>query len=143
MPSPRGNVTASRVRVCTSRFSRCLEAYKLRPSRRAGKPAWHGTDAKGEGAPPMKILYFNDFRLGVLKGDSSVVDVTAIVQDIPHTGPGDLINGLIERFSSYRQKLEQALAQGHGVPLATRPLPPPFPNPTTLPSAALPSLSPP
>jgi hypothetical protein len=51
----------------------------------------------------MKILYFNDFRLGVLKGDNSVVDVTAIVQDIPHTGPGDLINGLIERFSSYRQ----------------------------------------
>ena len=31
----------------------------------------------------MKLLYFNDYKLGVLKGDNSVVDVTAIVQDIP------------------------------------------------------------
>src|SRR5262249_55423090 len=40
----------------------------------------------------MKLLYFNDFRLGVLKGDT-VVDVTSVVQKIPHTGPGDLMNG--------------------------------------------------
>src|SRR3954454_19363374 len=82
--------------------------------------------------PQMKILYFNDFRLGVLKGDNSVVDVTAVVQDIPHTGPGDLINGLIERFSSYRQKLEQAVAQGQGVPLASVRIRPPLPKPTTI-----------
>ena len=68
----------------------------------------------------MKILYFNDFRLGVLKGDNSVVDVTAVVQDIPHVGPGDLMNGLIERFSSYQQKLEQAVARGQGVPCLRR-----------------------
>src|SRR5436309_1943700 len=80
----------------------------------------------------MKILYFNDFRLGVFKGDNSVVDVTAVVQDIPHTGPGDLINGLIERFSSYRQKLEQAVAQGQGVPLASVRIRPPLPKPTTI-----------
>src|SRR5881227_2035635 len=80
----------------------------------------------------MKILYFNDFRLGVLKGDNSVVDVTAVVQDIPHVGPGDLINGLIERFSSYRQKLEQAVAQGQGVPLASVRIRPPLPKPTTI-----------
>src|SRR3954447_20796785 len=80
----------------------------------------------------MKILYFNDFRLGVLKGDNSVVDVTAVVQDIPHVGPGDLMNGLIERFSSYRQKLEQAVAQGQGVPLASVRIRPPLPKPTTI-----------
>src|SRR5438128_3994260 len=80
----------------------------------------------------MKILYFNDFRLGVLKGDNSVVDVTAIVQDIPHVGPGDLMNGLIERFSSYRQKLEQAVVQGQGVPLASVRIRPPLPKPTTI-----------
>ena len=39
----------------------------------------------------MKLVYFNDFRLGVLKGDS-VVDVTSVVQKIPHTGPGDLMS---------------------------------------------------
>jgi len=49
----------------------------------------------------MKLLYFNDFRLGVLKGDN-VVDVTSVVQNIPHTGPGDLMNGLIARFSDRR-----------------------------------------
>ena len=55
----------------------------------------------------MKLLYFNDFRLGVLKGDN-VVDVTAVVEEIPHTGPGDLMNGLIEKFDSYRKKIEDA-----------------------------------
>src|ERR1051326_350455 len=80
----------------------------------------------------MKILYFNDFRLGVLKGDNSVVDVTALVQDIPHVGPGDLINGLIERFSSYRAKLEQAAAQGSGVPLASVRIRPPLPKPANI-----------
>ena len=43
----------------------------------------------------MKLLYFNDFRLGVLK-DDKVVDVMDVVRDIPHTGPHNLINGLIE-----------------------------------------------
>ena len=32
----------------------------------------------------MKILYFDDFKLGVLKGDK-VVDVSAAVKDIPHS----------------------------------------------------------
>jgi 2-keto-4-pentenoate hydratase/2-oxohepta-3-ene-1,7-dioic acid hydratase in catechol pathway len=80
----------------------------------------------------MKLLYFNDFKLGVLKGDNTVVDVTAAVQDIPHTGPGDLINGLIERFSSYRQKLEDAAARGQGVPLASVRIRPPLPKPTNI-----------
>ena len=31
----------------------------------------------------MKLMYFDDFRLGVVKGDA-VVDVTKAVQDIPH-----------------------------------------------------------
>jgi len=54
----------------------------------------------------MKLCYFNDYKLGVLKGDNTVVDVSAVVQDIPHTGPGDLMNGLIERFDQYRPKIE-------------------------------------
>src|SRR6187399_2532729 len=40
----------------------------------------------------MKLVYFDDFKLGVLQGDT-VVDVSAEVNDIPHTGPGDLMNG--------------------------------------------------
>src|SRR5438067_12863222 len=81
---------------------------------------------------PMKILYFDDFKLGVLKGDNTVVDVSAVVSDIPHTGPGDLMNGLIERFDAYRPKIEAAVASGSGVPLATVKIRPPRPKPTTI-----------
>ncbi len=34
----------------------------------------------------MKILFFDDYKLGVLKGDT-VVDVSSVVHDIPHTRP--------------------------------------------------------
>jgi 2-keto-4-pentenoate hydratase/2-oxohepta-3-ene-1,7-dioic acid hydratase in catechol pathway len=79
----------------------------------------------------MKLLYFNDWRLGVLK-NGNVVDVTSVVQDIPHTGPGDLINGLIERFSQYKGHLESAAASGSGVPVASVKIRPPLPKPTTI-----------
>ncbi len=76
----------------------------------------------------MKLLYFDDFKLGVLSGDN-VVDVTAAVQEIPHTGPHDLINGLIARFDDYRSKLEDAAAKGGGVPVSSVRLRPPLPKP--------------
>src|SRR3979411_164321 len=56
----------------------------------------------------MKLMYFDDYKLGVVKGDT-VVDVSSVVQGIPHTGPHDLINGLIERFAEYRSRLEDAV----------------------------------
>src|ERR1043165_1973527 len=74
------------------------------------------------GEPPMKLVYFDNFTLGVLKGDT-VVDVSADVKDIPHTGPGDLMNGLIERWNSYKPRLEAGVARGGGGP-APHPLPP-------------------
>ena len=75
----------------------------------------------------MKILFFNDFKLGVVKGDR-VVDVSAAVGDIPHTGPHNLISGLIERFGDYRGALEKASAEGDGVPLASVRIRPPLPR---------------
>jgi 2-keto-4-pentenoate hydratase/2-oxohepta-3-ene-1,7-dioic acid hydratase in catechol pathway len=77
----------------------------------------------------MKILYFDDFRLGVLKDDATIVDVTKIVQAIPHTGPHDLISGLIARFDQYKQKLEKAAASGKGIPLKKVRIRPPLPKP--------------
>lgn len=76
----------------------------------------------------MKLLYFNDFKLGVLKGES-VVDVSAVARDIPHTGPHNLISGLIERFADYRKPLEDAAAKGQGVPYASVKVRPPLPKP--------------
>ena len=48
----------------------------------------------------MKLVFFDDFRLGVIR-DHLVVDVSATVREIPHTGPHDLISGLIARFGHY------------------------------------------
>jgi 2-keto-4-pentenoate hydratase/2-oxohepta-3-ene-1,7-dioic acid hydratase in catechol pathway len=79
----------------------------------------------------MKILYFDDFKLGVLKGDQ-VIDVSAVVRDIPHTGPHNLITGLIERFSDYRARLDQAAASGKGVPVASVKIRPPLPKPVNI-----------
>ena len=79
----------------------------------------------------MKILYFDDFRLGAVRGDTDdeVVDVSAAVADIPHLGPGDHINSLIAQFDAYRGKLEDAAATGPGIPLADVRIRPPLPKP--------------
>ena len=79
----------------------------------------------------MKILFFDDFKLGVLKGET-VVDVSQVVRDIPHVGPHDLINGLIDRFALYRGRLEEAAQRGAGVPVGQVRIRPPLPKPTTI-----------
>src|ERR671936_657566 len=76
----------------------------------------------------MKLLFFDDFKLGVLKGDA-VVDVSETVRDIPHTGPHSLINGLIERFADYKGRLEEAANRGKGVPVSQVRIRPPLPKP--------------
>jgi 2-keto-4-pentenoate hydratase/2-oxohepta-3-ene-1,7-dioic acid hydratase in catechol pathway len=79
----------------------------------------------------MKLAYFDDFKLGVVTGDG-VVDVSSVVQDIPHTGPHDLINSLIERFAAYRPRLEEAARRGKAVPLADVRIRPPLPRPVNI-----------
>ena len=79
----------------------------------------------------MKLLFFDDFKLGVLSGDT-VVDVSAVVADIPQTGPHDVINGLIERFDSYRGRLEDAAARGQGMPLSGVRVRAPLPKPANI-----------
>jgi 2-keto-4-pentenoate hydratase/2-oxohepta-3-ene-1,7-dioic acid hydratase in catechol pathway len=75
----------------------------------------------------MKLVHFDDYRLGVLKGDS-VVDVSHLVQDIPHTGPGDRMTGLIARFGAYRARLEAA-SEGQRINIAQVRLRAPLPKP--------------
>jgi 2-keto-4-pentenoate hydratase/2-oxohepta-3-ene-1,7-dioic acid hydratase in catechol pathway len=76
----------------------------------------------------VKLCYFNDFRLGVVKGDN-VVDITDAVKDIPHLHTRDLIIGLIERWDSYKGKVEKAAAAAAGVPLKGVRLRAPVPKP--------------
>ena len=79
----------------------------------------------------MKLLYFDDFRLGVLNGDA-VVDVTDLVADVPHTAAYDLIANLIGRFDEYRGRLAAAAAQSGGVPIQQVRIRPPLPRPATI-----------
>ena len=75
----------------------------------------------------MKLAFFDDFKLGVVKGDA-IHDVSAVVRDIPHVGPGDLMSGLIANFEKYRARLDDA-ATGAGTPVASVRIRPPLPRP--------------
>ena len=79
----------------------------------------------------MKLCFFDDYKLGVVKADG-VVDVSAAVKDIPHLAPHDLISGVIERFAQYRAKLDEAAAKGKAAPLGQVRLRAPLPRPTNI-----------
>jgi 2-keto-4-pentenoate hydratase/2-oxohepta-3-ene-1,7-dioic acid hydratase in catechol pathway len=76
----------------------------------------------------VKLCYFNDFRLGVIKGDQ-VVDVTDAAKGVPHRDTRDLIVGVIADWDNYKGKLEKAAADGKGVALSSVRLRPPVPRP--------------
>src|SRR5258706_13062539 len=79
----------------------------------------------------MKLLFFDDFKLGVVKGDG-VVDISTVVGEIPHTGPHNLISGLIERFADYRNPIEKTVAVGAAIPLKNVGIRPPLPKPVNI-----------
>ena len=80
----------------------------------------------------MKLLFFDDFRFGAMKGDDRVVDLTAEVADIKQLGPQDVIRGVINNWSTYRGKLEAAVKAAEGVPVSSVRLRPPLPKPTNI-----------
>src|SRR5437899_9429998 len=79
----------------------------------------------------MKLLFFDDFKLGLLKGDA-VIDVSETVRNIPHTGPHDLISGLIARFADYKERLQEAVDRARGVPIGQVRVRPPLPKPSNI-----------
>src|SRR5438477_7137051 len=125
--------SAWRASCRAARWSRS-RAPSTRCTRTTPKPSWtrsaHTFRSDSEG-DPMKILFFDDFKLGVLKGDS-VVDVSLVVQDIPRLGPHDVIRGVIERFAELRPRLESAAAQDRGLPLDRVQIRPPLPKPANI-----------
>jgi 2-keto-4-pentenoate hydratase/2-oxohepta-3-ene-1,7-dioic acid hydratase in catechol pathway len=79
----------------------------------------------------MKLAFFDSHRLGVITGDA-VVDVSGVVESIPHTVPHELMRGLIERFDSYRSVLEEAARSGRRLPLVAVRLQAPLPAPSNV-----------
>ena len=79
----------------------------------------------------MKLVFFNDFKLGVLKGEQ-VVDVTESIQDIPQNKPHNLINSLISQFDKYRDEIEKASGILSGIPVNQVRIRPPLPKPSKI-----------
>ena len=79
----------------------------------------------------MKLVFFDDFKLGVVK-DGTVVDVSGAVSGIEHTSPQDLINRVIEDFSQHRAALQQAADSGQGKPIGQVRLRSPLPKPPNI-----------
>ena len=79
----------------------------------------------------MKLVFFDDFKLGAVKGDQ-VVDLSSAVSDISRTHPQDVLVGVIKQFAERKSKLEAAVASGKGVPLSSVRIRPPVPQPITI-----------
>ncbi len=78
----------------------------------------------------MKILRFNDDRIGVLKNESNVVDVSDAISSRKAKGPQRVMEDIIESFRKYRRRFERILAEQSGVPLSSVKLLAPIPRPS-------------
>ncbi len=77
----------------------------------------------------MRIVSFDDYRIGVLNGSDDVVDVTGLVPELPDEFKPMRMLLLIERWESLRPQVEAMAASGSGVPLNSVSLLPPVPAP--------------
>ena len=65
----------------------------------------------------MKILRFNDDRIGVIKDGNRVVDVSDTISARKAKGPQRVMEEIIEGWRKYRRRFEKVLAEQEGVPL--------------------------
>jgi len=79
----------------------------------------------------MKIMLFNDYRIGIIKGEG-LVDITSVVANIPHHGIGDLMNGMIGTFDQVRPRIEKFVETGITVPIAGVKIRAPLPKPVNI-----------
>ena len=78
----------------------------------------------------MKILRFNDDRIGVLADGDQVVDVSEAIEHRVEKGPQQVIEEVIERFDDLRPTFESIVGRGNGAPLDTVKLLVPVPRPS-------------
>jgi 2-keto-4-pentenoate hydratase/2-oxohepta-3-ene-1,7-dioic acid hydratase in catechol pathway len=78
----------------------------------------------------MKILRFDDDRIGVLKDGDKVVDVSDVISHRAERGPQRVMEVLIGEFSDYRGEIEKIVAAADGVPLDSVNLLAPEPRPS-------------
>jgi len=78
----------------------------------------------------VKIVRFNDDRIGVLKNENEVVDVSEVISHRTEKGSQRVIEEVIERFDLLRSQFERMAAQGKSVALSTVKLLAPIPRPS-------------
>jgi 2-keto-4-pentenoate hydratase/2-oxohepta-3-ene-1,7-dioic acid hydratase in catechol pathway len=79
----------------------------------------------------MKLVLFNDHIPGVLKEDR-VVDISSVVEGVPHLNGQTWMAGLIENFDQYRGAIEKAVKAADGVAIDSVRLRAPLPEPGRL-----------
>ena len=79
----------------------------------------------------MRLLFFDDFVPGVLRGDE-VVSVEAPLRSIQYSSPQDLIEKVITNWSDLHPGLEEHVKSATGVPLGQVRLRPPVPRPSKI-----------
>ncbi len=77
----------------------------------------------------MRLVSFDDYRIGVLIGDDNVVDVTGLLPELPAEFEPMRMLLLIERWDGLRPQVEAMAASESGVPLNSVRLLPPVPAP--------------
>lgn len=78
----------------------------------------------------MKILRFDDDRIGILKDEARVVDVSGTITSRVAKGPQRALEDIIENFRSYRRKFERIAARENGLSLTEVKLLAPIPRPS-------------
>lgn len=78
----------------------------------------------------MKILRFNDDRIGILKNGDTVVDVSEAISHRTEKGANRAMEEFIERIGSNPKEIEQLAAGGKAVPLSSVKLLVPIPRPS-------------
>ena len=84
----------------------------------------------------MKLVFFNDFRLGVIQ-DGRVADAMDAMEGLQFRRPQDLIEEVITRWDELKPKIEAAVRNKEGVPLDSVRLRAPVPRPPKLICAAV------
>ena len=79
----------------------------------------------------MKLAFFNNYQLGVIR-DDQIVDATSALEGISYHTPQELMEMVITGFSEVRPKIEQAVLGKEGVALDRVRLRPPLPRPGQL-----------
>ena len=84
----------------------------------------------------MKLVLFDDYRLGVIQGDR-VVDVMGVFADSRFRRPQHMMEEVITDWDNLKPKIEEIVGHNEGVPMGGVRLRPPVPRPSKLICAAV------